>query len=319
MTLAAPAFWQRDGLLPRLLSPVGSVVAALTARRMARTGWHAPVPVICCGNLTLGGAGKTTLALDLGTRLLAAGRNPHFLLRGYGGALQGPHRVAAADTPRRVGDEALLLAAVAPTWIGGDRAASGRAAVAAGADVLVLDDGLQNPSLHKDLALLVVDGQVGCGNGRVVPAGPLREPVAAGAARCHAAVLIGPDTTGVAKVLSLPILRAALRPGPEIATYVGRRVLAFAGIGRPDKFFTMLGQAGVVVARAMPFADHHGFTDAELNRLFDEAARLDVVPVTTPKDAVRLSPVHRNRVGVIGVSLIWDDTAAIQELLARVR
>ena len=188
-----PRFWRRDGVLPRLLSPFAAVTAAVTARRVTRPGWHAPVPVICCGNVTVGGAGKTTVALDLGARLVARGQTVHFLLRGYGGTVRGPHRVAAGDTAAEVGDEALLLAAVAPTWIGADRVASARAAVAAGAEVLVLDDGLQNPGLHKDLSLLVVDGTSGFGNGRVLPAGPLREPVAAGAARCQAAVLIGPD------------------------------------------------------------------------------------------------------------------------------
>ena len=188
-----PGFWGRDGVLPRLLSPLAAVTAAVTAWRVARPGWRAPVPVICCGNVTVGGAGKTTVALDLGARLAARGRAVHFLLRGYGGSVRGPHRVAAGDTAARVGDEALLLAEVAPTWIGADRAASARAAVAAGAQVLVMDDGLQNPGLHKDLSLLVVDGASGFGNGRVLPAGPLREPVAAGAARCQAAVLIGPD------------------------------------------------------------------------------------------------------------------------------
>ena len=176
-----------------------------------------------------------------------------------------------------MGDEALLLAAVAPTWIGADRAASARAAVAAGAQVLVLDDGLQNPGLHKDLSLLVVDGASGFGNGRVLPAGPLREPVAAGAARCQAAVLIGPDAAGAAAMLTLPVLRADLRPGPEIAAFVGRRVLAFAGIARPEKFFSMLAEAGVVVAGTMSFPDHHPFSAADLRRVTDEAARIGAV------------------------------------------
>jgi tetraacyldisaccharide 4'-kinase len=312
----SPKFWQRDGLLPLMLSPFGAAAAAVTARRVARPGWHAPVPVICCGNITVGGTGKTTLALDLGSRLTARGLAVHFLLRGYGGTARGPHPVAAGDDVGAVGDEALLLAAVAPTWTGADRAASARAAVAAGAQVLVLDDGLQNPGLHKDLSLLVVDGAVGFGNGRVLPAGPLREPVAAGAARCQAAVLIGADATGAAAGLPCPILRAALRPGPEIAAYVHRRVLAFAGIGRPDKFFTMLSEAGVAVAHAMPFPDHHRYSAADLRRVSEIAARLEARAVTTPKDAVRLTAADRDRVGVVGVSLGWDDPAALDALLA---
>src|SRR3984957_10247094 len=229
-----PGFWRRDGLLPRLLLPLAAGTAAVTAWRVSQPGWHAPVPVICCGNVTVGGAGKTTVALDVGARLVARGKAVHFILRGYGGSVHGPHRVVAGDTAAGVGDEALLLAEGAPTWTGADRAASARAAVAAGAQVLVMDDGLQNPGLHQDLSLLVVDGASGFGNGRVLPAGPLREPLDAGAARCQAAVLIGPDGVGP---LPLPVLRASLRPGPEIAGWVGRRVLAFAGIARPEEFF----------------------------------------------------------------------------------
>jgi tetraacyldisaccharide 4'-kinase len=312
-----PQFWRHDGLLPRLLSPLAALTAAATARRVAKAGWQAPIPVICCGNVTVGGAGKTTLALDLGQRLTAQGHVVHFLLRGYGGTLRGLHRVTPADTAAQVGDEALLLAPVAPTWIGADRAASARAAVAAGAELLILDDGLQNSSLHKDLSFLVVDGATGFGNGRVLPAGPLREPIATGAARCHAAVLIGPDATGAASALNLPLLRASLRPGSEIADWIGRRAFAFAGIARPDKFFTMLADAGVHVAGTLPFPDHHSFSEADLRRVLDQAARLDAYPVTTPKDAVRLAAAWRDRFGVIGVSLAWDDPAAIDAPLKR--
>ncbi len=313
-----PEFWSHDGVLPRLLSPFAAVTAAVTARRAARPGWHAAVPVICCGNVTVGGTGKTTLALDIGARLAARGQRVHFLLRGYGGASRGPHRVTAGNTANQVGDEALLLAAVAPTWTGADRTASARAAVAAGAEMLVLDDGLQNPGLHKDLSLLVVDGVSGFGNGRALPAGPLREPVATGAARCQAAVLIGPDVARVAAKLPLPVLRAALRPGPEIAAFVGHRVLAFAGIARPAKFFTMLAEAGVVVATTIQFSDHHPFSESDLQRVIDESVRHDAMPVTTPKDAVRLPAAYHDRISVIGVSLAWDDPTALDALLARI-
>lgn len=312
-----PAFWRCDGLLARMLSPLGAVTAAATAWRVARPGWRAPVPVICCGNVTIGGAGKTTLALDLGARLIARGRGLHFLLRGYRGSVRGPHRVAPADTAAQVGDEALLLAAVAPTWVGADRVASARAAVAAGAQVLVMDDGLQNPSLHKDLSLLVVDGAFGFGNRRLLPAGPLREPVAAAASRCQGAVLIGPDKTGVAAVLALPVLRARLRPDPEIARWTGRRVYAFAGLARPEKFFTMLAEAGVSLAGSLPFPDHHAYTSGELDRVLAEAGRREAVALTTPKDAVRLPAAYRDRIGVVGVSLAWDDPAALEALVAR--
>ncbi len=314
-----PAFWagSPSSLPARLLAPVGTVIAAATARRVARPGWSASVPVICCGNVTLGGAGKTVVALDLAGRIGAAGRAVHVLLRGYGGAAHGPRRVRAGDDCATVGDEALLLAAVAPTWTGADRAASARAAIAAGATALVLDDGLQNPSLTKTLSLLVIDGGFGFGNARVVPSGPLREPVEAGAARCQAAVLIGPDRTGAAGVLPprLPVLRARLVPGPEIAALAGRPVLAFAGIGRPEKFFATLEEAGARLLAAVPFADHHPYRPTEIRRLLDRAARLGAVAVTTAKDAVRLPAILRARVTIARVNLAWDDPAALEALL----
>jgi tetraacyldisaccharide 4'-kinase len=282
-----------------------------------------PVPVICCGNVTVGGAGKTTLALDLASRLRARGVGVHVLLRGYGGTACGVHRgmprgtyrVAPDDPASMVGDEALLLAEVAPTWVGADRAASARAAVAAGAEALLLDDGLQNSTLAKDLSLLVVDGASGFGNGRVLPAGPLREPVAAGAARCQAAVLIGADATGAAAQLpaGLPVLHARLEQGPEIADLVAQPVLAFAGIARPEKFFDGLARAGVVVAARKPFPDHHPYTAPEIQHVLETAAQLHATAVTTPKDAVRLPPA------IVGVSLVWDADAAIERLLDGVR
>jgi tetraacyldisaccharide 4'-kinase len=264
----------------------------------------------------MGGAGKTTLALDLGARLIARGRAVHFLLRGYGGAVSGPHRVEATDTAAQVGDEALLLAAVAPTWIGADRTASARGAIAAGAQVLIMDDGLQNPGLRKDLSLLVVDGASGFGNGRVFPAGPLREPVSAAAARCQAVVLIGPDNANVAATARLPVLSARLQPGQEIATWTGHRAVAFAGIARPDKFFGMLAEAGVILAAKLPFPDHHAFGHRDLDRIMAEAKRYEAVVLTTPKDAVRLPAAYHDRIRVVGVSLAWDDPAALDALVA---
>ena len=310
-----PAFWAHDGVLPRLLSPLSALVARSTARRVARPGWRAPVPVLCCGNAGVGGAGKTTLALDLVRRLQARGVAVHCLTRGYGGRTRGVVRVdAAVHGAALVGDEPLLLAAAAPTWVSADRAAGARAAVAAGAGMLVMDDGLQNPGLVQDLALLVVDGASGFGNGRVLPAGPLREPVADAAARCRAAVLVGPDDAGARAVLppELPVLTARLRPDQPLR---GRRVLAFAGIARPPKFFGMLHDAGAEVAGTIGFPDHHRFTAPELDGLLRRATALGAEPATTPKDAVRLSPGLRARVLVVGVSLAWDDPTGIEALL----
>ena len=318
MTLTRPpAFWTRNTWQSRLLSPLSLVTTALTARRLTRPGWHAPVPVLCCGNATVGGAGKTTLALDIAHRLTNRGIAVHILLRGYRGTARGPRRVQPGDPASLTGDEALLLAQVAPTWTGADRAASARAAIAAGAACLLMDDGLQNPSLHKTLSLLTIDGATGFGNGRVLPAGPLREPVAAAASRCRAAVLIGGDTSFARAQLppALPVLHATLAQGEEIAALRDQRVLAFAGIAIPDKFFSALDRAGALLVDREPFPDHHAFTAADLGRLTEQARARNAILVTTPKDAVRLPAAFRATVQVIGVRLAWRDETEIEAVL----
>lgn len=317
--MRAPGFWVGGGgIAPLLLSPFSAIYAGVTARRMARSGWRAPVPVICCGNATAGGAGKTTVALDIGRRLADRGADAQFLLRGYGGKLKGPALVdPELHDSTRVGDEALLLAAVRPTWVSADRGAGAQAAVASGAQAIVMDDGLQNPTLEKDLSLLVIDGSYGFGNGRVIPAGPLREPVAAAAARSHAAVLIGPDEVGALAQLppSLPVLRARLVAGPEAALLAGQPVFAFCGIANPAKFFATLQEVGAVLAGREAFADHYPYDEAELKDLLTQAEALRAVPVTTRKDFVRIPPAYRARVTVVSVALAWEDTAAIESLL----
>jgi len=317
--MRAPGFWSGSGgIVPLLLSPISALYAGATARRMARPGWQAPVPVICCGNATAGGAGKTTVALDLGQRLADRGIASHFLLRGYGGTLRGPTRVdPAKHDSTQVGDEALLLAERRPTWISADRGAGGRAAVAGGAQAIVMDDGLQNPGLEKDLSLLVVDGGYGFGNGRIIPAGPLREPVAAAASRCRAAVLIGEDEAGVLAQLprGLPVLRARLVAGPEAAMLAGQSVFAFCGIASPRKFFATLQEAGAILAGRESFADHYPFDEGDMQALLVQAEALRALPVTTKKDFVRIPPAFRSRVTVVTVRLAWEEPAAIESLL----
>jgi tetraacyldisaccharide 4'-kinase len=218
---------------------------------------------------------------------------------------------------RQVGDEALLLAAAAPTWVAHDRVAGARAAQEAGAACIVMDDGFQNPSLHKDLSLLVIDGIFGFGNGRVLPAGPLREPMSDGVARADAVALIGEVRAGVAARLGdRPALRGTLKPTAESKSDLsGRRVLAFAGIGRPAKFFDTLRTLGCDVAEARSFADHHPYSRPEIDDLLATAARLDAVPVTTAKDAVRLPNDTRRSVATLDITLVWDDETALDRWL----
>lgn len=320
--IRAPGFWWREDPAPaaRLLAPIGAVYGALAARRMARAGATAACPVVCIGNFTLGGAGKTPTALAVAGLLRDLGRRPAFLSRGYGGRLAGPVQVdparhGAAD----VGDEPLLLARTAPAIVARDRVAGARACLAAGADVVVMDDGLQNPSLAKTLAIAVVDGAVGLGNGRVCPAGPLRAPAEAQWGHVHAVLTIGEGAAGAAVLAEarergLPALRGRLVPDPAAAERLrGRPVLAFAGIGRPDKFFASLREIGAELHGTRAFPDHHAFTAAQIDALAAEAATRGLLLVTTEKDRVRLPETLP--VATLPVGLVLDAPEALRALL----
>lgn len=319
--LSPPAFWANPQarLLPALLAPLAWGVAGLARRRARQTGWHAPVPVLCCGNITVGGTGKTTVVIDLVQRLVARGRRPHVLTRGYGGQVPDGTRVdPSRHTARDVGDEPLLLAQHCPVWVGGDRALTARCAIKAGADCLVMDDGLQNPSLAKTCALVAVDGVVGLGNGHVLPAGPLREPAMDALSRADALLMIGPDCTGLARkstLPSLPVLYAGLEQVDVPAHVRHGRYVAFAGIGRPEKFFDGLRATGLTLAQTLPFPDHYAYNSRDIKRLQDAATHLDAQLVTTPKDAMRLPTDFRQNVVEVGVRLVWQDPKAPERLL----
>lgn len=314
--MKAPGFWQEDGLPARLLAPAGGLYAAAGALRWALAGrGAAPLRVVCVGNATVGGTGKTPIAIDLLARLRSHGRKAHGLARGYGGRLRGPVRVDPnRHLAEEVGDEALLLAAVAPTWAGPDRLAGAEAAARVGAEVAVLDDGLQYPRLAKHTSLLVVDTATGFGNGRVVPAGPLREPLAWAQARADALVLVG-DGPAPMVLGKLPAFRARLMPAPGATSLAGTRALAFAGIGRPDKFAATARVLGIDVVDMRAFADHHRYRVEELEALAERAQSLGAELLTTAKDAVRLSPSWRKRVRVLHVHVAWDAPDAFESWL----
>jgi tetraacyldisaccharide 4'-kinase len=312
--MRAPGFWNQDGFFPALLSPLSAVYARIGEQRMARPGWRAPVPVICVGNATVGGTGKTPVALDIAARLMARGETPHFLTRGYRGSTKGVTRVdPTRHDAATVGDEALLLAASASTWVGADRIATARAAIAQGATVLVMDDGLQNPGLAKTLAFMVIDASIGFGNGRVLPAGPLREKVDACAGRVQAAIIIGDDSTGAHSALpgTLPVLHATIVPGPQLASLHGKSVIAFAGIGQPEKFFAMLRRAGLELVAEHSFPDHHAFSRTDLLML----SQGNTICVCTYKDYVRIPAESRGRFAPIGMSLAWQNADALDRFL----
>jgi tetraacyldisaccharide 4'-kinase len=311
--MRAPDFWKRDGAASALLAPFGALYGLSVAWKARHAKpYRAEARVICVGNLTAGGSGKTPVALAIGARLKARGENVFFLTRGYGGSEAGPFEVTANDRANRVGDEALLLSQVAPTIVAHDRAQGAAFAVARGARIIVMDDGHQNFALAKDLSLVVVDGETGFGNRRMIPAGPLRESVRQGLKRADAVIVIGrgnPDLEGYQG----PLLGAGLVP--EGDGLKGKRVFAFAGIGRPEKFVATLKAAKALVMGTQFFEDHHPFQAGEIAAL---KARADGAQlITTEKDYVRLAERDRAGIAVLKVRAQFEDPAALDRLLAR--
>ncbi len=313
--ITAPAFWwQPPGKLSRMLAPLGSLYRYASDMRTRRADVESfRVPIICVGNVTLGGAGKTPFTIALAEEIRHVGKDAHVVSRGYGGSLDGPVRVDISQHRYLdVGDEPLLIARSVPCWVAKDRKEGVRAAIAQGAEVVILDDGLQHPFVRKDVSFLVIDGGSGIGNGMIFPAGPLRESLNAGLAKSAAVILIGDDATGIAAQINQPIFHAGMELDAEVVKeLLGAPVFAFAGIGRPEKFFASLRQAGINVSATRSFPDHHPYCLREIQQLREEAEQQGQRLVTTEKDHFRIPPVVQPHILPVPARLHLDNWPGI--------
>jgi tetraacyldisaccharide 4'-kinase len=324
-----PAFWYRpSSWISRLLMPLGALYGLVAGQRLQRQGFDAGIPVLCVGNYHVGGAGKTPMVLALTKMLRDLGETPVVLSRGYGGRLRGPIKVdperhAAAD----VGDEPLMLARTVPVVVARDRIGGVALARSQGASVILMDDGFQNPAIAKDASLIVIDSDRGLGNGRVFPAGPLRAPLPPQLERTDALIVVGDGTAAktVAAAIAArgkPVLSAHLRADDaSLAPLRGKRVLAFAGIGDPIRFFRTLRANGIEVIRERAFADHHPFSKSEIETLITEAKRDALTLVTTEKDLARLRsgegvPCWAKDIVPFAVTLEFDGAAQLRKFVS---
>lgn len=322
--MKAPLFWQitPPTLMAKILTPFSYITDYITQQRLSKPSYKASIPVICCGNLSVGGTGKTTVVLELG-KYFQQFYKIAFLIRGYKRKNQNQNPVLVNITQHNVddvGDEALLLARLAPTWVGANRADSAKAAIQNGAELLIMDDGFQNPTLYQDLPIIIIDGAVGFGNQKALPAGPLREFLHHGLSRAKACILIGEDQMDIKKILpkKLPVVHASLEMDARIICYSGKSVIAFAGIGRPEKFFRALQQNQLYLTEQIAFPDHHFYSNIDIEKLLYLKYKHQTSLVTTPKDYARLPVSFKEHVIPLGVHLRWQDQQALphlQELL----
>lgn len=308
--MKTPEYWQTDSFLSKLLAPISVFYGFITQLRLKfHKSPKVDVPVICIGNITAGGTGKTPVSLAIARMLINDVYHPFFITRGYGGKIKNVIVNNKKHTPKDVGDEPLLLSKIAPVAVNPNRYKAAKLAIKEGADLIIMDDGFQNPSLHKDLSFLVFDGSYGIGNGKIIPSGPLRETFEDGIKRADALIIMGEDKHKLAKRTKLPVFFAHIE-APQ--TVLGKRdIIAFAGIGHPQKFYQTLKEQGFNLIKTFDFPDHHFYNKKELENIIIEAQRLNADIYTTGKDFVKIPHSQQNRIKVLEISVVWEKPEAL--------
>ena len=310
--MKTPKHWRTNNLTSFLLSPIGLIYGGITSLRMRiNKGFKASVPVICVGNLTAGGVGKTPICIALAELLKKQGKNPFFISRGYGGKLSGVLVNLKSHSPQEVGDEPLMLARVAPTVVCSDRGKAAQIALKNGADILIMDDGFQNPTLYKDISFLVFNGELGIGNGKIIPAGPMREGLKSGLKRADGVIFIGQDKFSLLKQIDKPVFHVDIKEQqPE---HQNMKVIAFAGIGYPQKFYHSLQKCGLTVANSYDFPDHHFYTKDELKALIKKGKKKNLPIYTTLKDFVKIPTDMQKNFNVLNIKAEFEHINKISE------
>lgn len=312
--MKTPDYWQTNSLISKILAPISFVYGFLTQLRLKlHKSPKAEVPVICVGNITAGGTGKTPVSLAIAKMLINDVYHPFFVTRGYGGKIKNVMVNNKKHSAQEVGDEPLLLSAQVPTVVNPDRYEGAKLAIKEGADLIIMDDGFQNPSLKKDLSFLVFDGNYGIGNGKIIPSGPLRETFENGTKRADALIIMGEDKHHLAKRTKLPTFFAHLETA-QTALEV-RNVIAFAGIGHPQKFYNTLKEQGFKVIKTFDFPDHHFYNKKELENILAEAQKLNAEVYTTSKDFVKIPHSLQNDIKVLEVAVVWEKPEKLLEFI----
>jgi len=320
--MKTPKYWQSNSIISKLLEPIGLIYGGLTAMRLKfKKPRKTDVPVICIGNITAGGTGKTPVSVSIAKMLATEMFHPFFVTRGYGGKLQNVVVNLKKHSAQEVGDEPLLLAKQAPVVVNANRYEGAKLAIKEGADIIIMDDGFQNPSLHKDLSFLVFDGNYGIGNGKIIPAGPLRETLSDGIKRADALIILGNDKHHLAERTKLPVFFAHTEPVQTTISH--QRIVAFAGIGHPQKFYHTLSMQGFEVVKTIDFPDHHFYSKDELESIVKIAQQLNAEIYTTGKDFVKIPPSMHKYINVLEIAVVWDEpeqlTSFIREKLIQIK